>query len=98
MIRARPAGTELHHAALALTVIRGDVTDQRGRARRLTAVPYYAWSNRGPGQLAVWFPRAGTIAAPRGWSQAAPAPAKAPGWAPPEAPAAGAPPAAPARP
>lgn len=25
--------------------------------RRITAIPYYAWANRGPGQMQVWLPR-----------------------------------------
>jgi DUF1680 family protein len=38
-------------------VLRGAVRDRAGRARELAAIPYYAWSNRGPGEMAVWFPR-----------------------------------------
>ena len=47
-------------------VIRGDVEaireDSRGEAaptapHRLTAVPYYAWANRGMGEMAVWMAR-----------------------------------------
>lgn len=37
-----------------VTVLTGDVRDTQGRTRRLTAIPYYAWSNRGPGEMAVW--------------------------------------------
>jgi len=40
-----------------VTVLRGGVTDRQGRPRALTAIPYYAWSNRGAGQMEVWFPR-----------------------------------------
>jgi DUF1680 family protein len=29
-------------------------TEQAGASLRLTAVPYYAWANREPGQLQVW--------------------------------------------
>jgi DUF1680 family protein len=47
-----------------VTVLHGDVTNRQGRARRLTAIPYYAWSNRGPGQMEVWFPRASTYTSP----------------------------------
>jgi DUF1680 family protein len=42
-----------------VTILRGGVTNRQGRPRALTAIPYYAWSNRGPGQMEVWFPRAG---------------------------------------
>ncbi|MFA5784616.1 MAG: glycoside hydrolase family 127 protein, partial [Phycisphaerae bacterium] len=40
-----------------ITVISAEVSDKGGVKRRLTAVPYYAWSHRGPGQMAVWLPR-----------------------------------------
>lgn len=39
-----------------VTVISGDVLDQTGGKRKLTAIPYYAWSHRGPGEMAVWLP------------------------------------------
>lgn len=29
-----------------------------GRPARLTAIPYYAWANRGPGAMRLWIPRA----------------------------------------
>jgi DUF1680 family protein len=38
-------------------VLRGAVLDSAGRARELAAIPYYAWSNRGPGEMTVWFAR-----------------------------------------
>jgi uncharacterized protein len=37
-----------------VTVLTGDVRDTGGASRRLTAIPYYAWSHRGPGEMAVW--------------------------------------------
>ncbi len=37
-----------------VTVLRAEATGIDGRQRRLTAIPYYAWSNRGPGPMAVW--------------------------------------------
>jgi DUF1680 family protein len=40
-----------------VTVITGNVRDKNDNARKLTAIPYYVWSNRGPGQMAVWMPR-----------------------------------------
>ncbi|HDQ43963.1 MAG TPA: glycoside hydrolase family 127 protein [bacterium] len=40
-----------------VTVIQGGVTDSSGNRRVLTAIPYYAWSHRGPGEMAVWLPR-----------------------------------------
>jgi DUF1680 family protein len=41
-----------------VTVLSGTVRDASGRTRRLTAVPYYAWSHRGPGEMAVWLNKA----------------------------------------
>jgi DUF1680 family protein len=41
-----------------VTVLTGQVTDTAGRSRALTAIPYYAWSHRGPGEMAVWLRRA----------------------------------------
>jgi DUF1680 family protein len=40
-----------------VTVLHAAVSSRQGRPRRLTAVPYYAWANRGAGEMAVWFPR-----------------------------------------
>ncbi|MBN1456459.1 MAG: glycoside hydrolase family 127 protein [Sedimentisphaerales bacterium] len=40
-----------------VTVITGDVLDTSGKKRSLTAIPYYAWSHRSPGEMAVWLPR-----------------------------------------
>ena len=37
-----------------VSVLTAEVGDTQGRARRLTAIPYYAWSHRGPGEMAVW--------------------------------------------
>ena len=40
-----------------ITTLRARITNAAGKDRILTAVPYYAWSNRGPGEMAVWLPR-----------------------------------------
>jgi DUF1680 family protein len=40
-----------------VTVIMGDIMDKSGKERKLTAIPYYAWSHRGPGEMAVWLTR-----------------------------------------
>jgi len=40
-----------------LVVIKGDVLNKRGEKKELTAIPYYAWSHRGPGKMAVWLSR-----------------------------------------
>jgi DUF1680 family protein len=42
-----------------VTVLRAAVSDGQGRPRPLLAVPYYAWSHRGVGEMAVWLPRGG---------------------------------------
>jgi len=39
------------------TVLRTVALDREGKPRRLIAIPYYAWSNRGPGEMAVWLRR-----------------------------------------
>lgn len=31
------------------------------------AIPYYAWANRGKGEMTVWLPRTETAATPRPW-------------------------------
>jgi DUF1680 family protein len=48
-----------------VTVVRTAATDKAGRPRRLTAIPYYAWSHRGPGEMAVWLERGAGPAAVR---------------------------------
>jgi DUF1680 family protein len=41
-----------------VNIITGDVPANNGLAAlKLTAVPYYAWSNRGEGTMKVWLPR-----------------------------------------
>ena len=40
-----------------LTVLRATVRDPAGRPRPLLAIPYYAWSHRGAGEMAVWLRR-----------------------------------------
>ena len=41
-----------------VNVISGDIPADNGLAKRkITAIPYYAWSNRGAGTMKVWLPR-----------------------------------------
>ncbi len=41
-----------------VNVITGDVPAKNGHGTlKLTAIPYYTWSNRGPGTMKVWLPR-----------------------------------------
>jgi len=43
--------------------------DEQGQVQRgdveLTAIPYYAWANRGPGEMVVWIPNQPTSARPQ---------------------------------
>jgi DUF1680 family protein len=40
-----------------VTTLRASAVGPGGAKRQLTAIPYYAWSHRGPGEMAVWLPR-----------------------------------------
>ncbi len=40
-----------------ITIIQGDVLNKTGQTKQLTAIPYYAWSHRGTGKMAVWLER-----------------------------------------
>jgi DUF1680 family protein len=42
-----------------VTVIAGDAKDGSGKPVGITAVPYYAWANRGKGAMTVWVREAG---------------------------------------
>lgn len=47
--------SEYQHDFLnGLVVIKGKVSNKSGKERELTAIPYYAWSHRGPDEMAVW--------------------------------------------
>jgi DUF1680 family protein len=48
-----------------ITLLHGTVSGATGTPKALTAVPYYAWSNRGAGEMAVWLARAATTAPPQ---------------------------------
>jgi DUF1680 family protein len=39
-----------------VTVLTANVRDTQDRERALVAIPYYGWSHRGPGEMAVWLP------------------------------------------
>src|SRR5450756_2282801 len=75
---ALAAGTLTHEFRPALLggveVVKGQGTQGPGTQGPLTFVPYYAWDNRGVGEMAVWIPTA--TAAARSQSTAAPASAK----------------------
>ncbi len=40
-----------------IRIIKGIVSDKSGKKRPLMAIPYYSWSHRGPGEMAVWLLR-----------------------------------------
>jgi len=40
-----------------VAVLRGTIRSAAGKPRELLAIPYYAWSHRGPGEMAVWLRR-----------------------------------------
>lgn len=40
-----------------VTVVTSEFENKAGTLRWLTAIPYYAWSHRGPGEMAVWLKR-----------------------------------------
>ena len=40
-----------------LHVLRWESQEASAASRLCTAIPYFAWSNRGPGEMAVWFDR-----------------------------------------
>jgi DUF1680 family protein len=40
-----------------ITVLRATGSTAAGGSKLVTAVPYYAWSNRGAGEMAVWLAR-----------------------------------------
>jgi hypothetical protein len=47
-----------------ITVLRTTASTAAGVPKALTAVPYYAWSNRGAGEMAVWLARTGKPSLP----------------------------------
>ncbi len=42
-----------------LGLYRNNSYEIESRKQRMTAIPYYAWANRGMGEMAVWLPRRG---------------------------------------
>ncbi len=48
-----------------VTVLKGVGVDPSGGTRTLTAIPYYAWNNRGVGEMAVWMKEADRLASPK---------------------------------
>jgi DUF1680 family protein len=40
-----------------ITVLKSTASDGKGASRPLMLIPYYAWSHRGVGKMAVWFSR-----------------------------------------
>jgi hypothetical protein len=44
-----------------VAVLRGTIQSTEGKPRELVAIPYYAWSHRGPGEMAVWLKRQAAV-------------------------------------
>ena len=49
----------------AVTLAYNDRGEVERREQELTAIPYYAWANRGPGEMVVWIPNRPTSARPQ---------------------------------
>jgi DUF1680 family protein len=73
---AAPLGAEWRGDLLnGVNVIKGRAValahDEQGgvtrRERELVAIPYYAWANRGPGEMVVWLPTREDVARPLPW-------------------------------
>jgi len=46
-----------------VVVLKGEVKRKEGGApAELTAIPYYSWANRGPGEMRIWFPTVANVA------------------------------------
>jgi len=70
---SRPLRTEFKHDLLGgVILIKATATrfayDQENKIQHndqeMTAIPYYAWANRGPGEMVVWFPNRGESVRP----------------------------------
>lgn len=44
-------------AEATVVAVAGDGTDVKTEKRKIAAVPYYTWNNRGAGQMLVWLPQ-----------------------------------------
>ena len=44
-----------------VAVLRGTIRSAAGKPQELVAIPYYAWSHRGPGEMAVWLKRQAAV-------------------------------------
>jgi len=71
-----PLSSEFRPSMLnGVSVVRGTSTslayDEAGKVVTKTqpflAIPYYAWANRGRGEMTVWLPRTDAVATPRPW-------------------------------
>jgi uncharacterized protein len=45
--------------------LKGEVRRKEGYSpaapAELTAIPYYSWANRGPGEMTIWFPTVANV-------------------------------------
>jgi DUF1680 family protein len=57
--------TVVHAKALSLAYNEQGAVEKK--SQEFTAIPYYSWANRGPGEMIVWIPREETSARPLPW-------------------------------
>ena len=49
-------GIEILKATVPAVVISADEKSVQTNNQQFTAIPYYAWANRGKGEMMIWFP------------------------------------------
>ncbi len=49
-------GIETLHAEIPAVIIKDHGENIQTREQKFTAIPYYAWANRGKGEMMLWFP------------------------------------------
>ena len=49
-------GIEILHAEIPAVIIKDHGENIHTREQKFTAIPYYAWANRGKGEMMLWFP------------------------------------------
>jgi hypothetical protein len=49
-------GIETLHAEVPAVIIKNDGKSIQTHVQKFTAIPYYAWANRGAGEMMLWFP------------------------------------------
>ena len=49
-------GIETLHAEVPAVIIKNNGESITTQKQKFTAIPYYAWANRGKGEMMLWFP------------------------------------------